>query len=96
MNGNCRGQSITLCNAQGESQVSPERKRRTTMTEFKGFETREEAMAYRKKNGGYLCWDRRSKRDGRPIGVGIDYAYAVHLGGLDPKKYPYCLQWNNR
>ena len=66
------------------------------MTQFQGFATREEAMAYRKKNGGYLCYDRRSKKDGRPIGVGIDYAYAVHLGGLDPVKYPYCLQWNNR
>lgn len=66
------------------------------MTQFKGFATREEAIAYRKEHGGYLCYDRRSKKTGRPIGVGIDYAFAVNLGGLDSDKYPYCLQWNNR
>lgn len=65
------------------------------MTRFQGFKTKEEALAYRKEHGGYLCWDKRSKRTGKPIGEGIDYAYAVNLGGLDAETYPYCLQWNN-
>lgn len=65
------------------------------MTKFQGFKTLEEAKAYQKQHGGYLCFDKRTKKTNKPTGCGIDYGYAVHLGGLDPEKYPYCLQWNN-
>lgn len=66
------------------------------MTRFQGFKTKDEAVAFQKKHGGLLCYDKRTPKTNRPTGVGIDYGYAVHLGGLDPEKYPFCLQWNER
>lgn len=64
------------------------------MTQFKGFKTKEEALKFIKENGkGYLCWDKRTPKTNKPTGVGVDYGYAVHLGGLDAEKYPYCVQW---
>ena len=35
-------------------------------------------------------------KDGRKSPTQRDYLFAVHLGGLDAEKYPYCLQWSNR
>lgn len=63
------------------------------MMQFKGFETKEEAQKFQKENGGLLCWDKRTPKTNKPTGVGIDYGYAVHLGGLNSTKYPYCVQW---
>lgn len=63
------------------------------MVQFKGFETKEEAKAFQKTHKGILTYDKRTKK-GKPIGVGVDYLYAVCLGGLDAEKYPYCVQWN--
>lgn len=64
------------------------------MTSYRGFETKAEAQAYQKKNGGYLCWDKRTKA-GKPTGCGVDYWYCVHLGGLNAEKYPYAVTHNN-
>ena len=64
------------------------------MVQFQGFATREEAEKFKKEHGGLLCWDKRTPKTNKPTGVGVDYGYAVHLGGLDPRKYPYCVQWN--
>lgn len=64
------------------------------MTQFKGFETKEEALKFQKVHGGLLCYDKRTPKTNKPTGVGIDYGYAVHLGGLDAEKFPYCVQWN--
>lgn len=64
------------------------------MVQFKGFKTKEEAKAFKKTHGGLLTFDKRTKT-GKPTGVGIDYAYAVNLGGLGAEKYLYCLQWAN-
>lgn len=64
------------------------------MTKFQGFATKEEAKAYQKEHGGLLTYDKRTKT-GKPTGVGVDYNYAVNLGGLNPEKYPFCLQWRN-
>lgn len=64
------------------------------MTQFKGFKTKEEAVQFQKEHGGLLCYDKRTRKTNRPTGVGIDYNYAVHLGGLNSELYPYCVQWN--
>jgi len=64
------------------------------MTQFKGFKTKKEAVKFQKEHGGQLCYDKRTPKTNKPTGVGIDYNFAVHLGGLDPVKYPYCVQWN--
>lgn len=64
------------------------------MTQFKGFKTKEEAVKFQKEHGGMLCYDKRTPKTNKPTGVGIDYGFAVHLGGLDSAKYPYCVQWN--
>lgn len=64
------------------------------MTQFKGFATKEEAKEFLKTHRGMLTYDKRTKKTNKPTGVGIDYGYAVHLGGLDPERFPYCVQWN--
>lgn len=64
------------------------------MTQFQGFKTKEEAKKFQRENGGLLCWDKRTPKTNKPTGCGIDYGYAVHLGGLNPELYPYCVQWN--
>ena len=64
------------------------------MTQFKGFKTKEAAKAFQKKHGGILCWAERTPKRKQLTARGIDYYYAVHLGGLDEKRFPYCVQWN--
>ena len=64
------------------------------MTLFRGFKTKEEALAFKKKHGGYLCY--MYNKNGRKSTTQRDYLFAVHMGGLDAEKYPYCLQWSNR
>lgn len=65
------------------------------MVNFKGFETKEKAQRFIKKNGGFLTYDKRSAKTNKPTGVGVDYGYAVRFGGLNAEKYPYCVQWND-
>lgn len=60
------------------------------MTRFLGFETKEKALEYQKEHGGMLCHKQKYSRTKR------DYEFAVHLGGLNEQKYPYCLQWSER
>ena len=65
------------------------------MVACKGFATKEEALEFMKKRperSGRLSYDRRSKK-GKPIGVGIDYDFAVNAMNLNAEKYPYCVQW---
>ena len=62
------------------------------MVKFIGFETKKEAMEYRKNHGGYLTYAYTAT--GRKSHTYNDYMFAVHLGGLNQEKYPYCLQWN--
>lgn len=64
------------------------------MTAFRGFKTKEEAVTFKKKHGGYLCY--KYNKNGRKSPTYRDYMFAVNLGGLDEEKYPYCLQWANR
>ena len=64
------------------------------MTGFRGFKTKEEAQAFKKEHGGYLCY--KYNKNGRKSPTYRDYMFAVKLGGLDEDKYPYCLQWANR
>ena len=61
------------------------------MTKFKGFVTKEEALRYKKENGGMLCT--KYKKNGAKHPTYTDYMFAVKFGGLDENKYPYCLQW---
>lgn len=63
------------------------------MTGFKGFETKEQAKAFQREHGGYVCWEERTPKRGQLTARGQEYLYAVHLGGLDKEKYPYCVQW---
>lgn len=64
------------------------------MTGFKGFKTEAEAKAWQKDHGGLLT--KAYTKSGRKSSTYTEYMYAVHLGGLDEKKYPYCVQWNER
>ena len=60
------------------------------MTRFQGFETKEEAKAFQKKNGGVLCGkESRIKQDRE------DWKLAVNFGGMN-EKYVWCVQWNER
>lgn len=66
------------------------------MTRFKGFETKEAAVKHQKEHGGMLCYSGQPNANGRKCSVNKqDYEFAVHCGGLDREKYPYCLQWGN-
>lgn len=62
------------------------------MTQFKGFKTKEEAQEFKKKNGGMICT--KYRKNGTKHPTYKDYMYAVMLGGLNEKDYPYCVQWN--
>lgn len=64
------------------------------MTRFKGFATKKQAQAFIKKRGYGLLTTRVLTKAGRKPASYNDYQFAVHLGGLDEKKYPYCVQWN--
>ena len=64
------------------------------MTFFKGFRTKEAAEKFRKKNGGVLTWEKYTPKLHKPTQICKDYMCAVQYGGLDRKKYPYCVQWN--
>ena len=64
------------------------------MTAFQGFKTKEEAKEFARKNGGVVCWEERTPKRKELTARGIDYMYAVNLGGLDKDQYPYCVQWN--
>ena len=65
------------------------------MTRFQGFETKEQAQDFIKKNGGILT-TRVYTPKGRLQHSYKEYTFAVLFGGLDEKKYPYCVQWNER
>ncbi len=58
------------------------------MVKFKGFETKAAALAYKKKHGGMLCHKEKYSHSK------VVYDFAVHLGELDEKKYPYCVVWD--
>ena len=62
------------------------------MVQFKGFETEKEAKEFQKNHRGILT--KKLTKTGRKSHTYTDYMYAVKLGGLDEKKYPYCVQWN--
>lgn len=64
------------------------------MTQFRGFKTKEEAKKFQKEHGGHLCWEERTPKRKQLTERGRNYMYAVNLGGLDSKTYPYCVQWN--
>ena len=61
------------------------------MMNFKGFRTEEEAKAFVKSHGGLLT--KAYTKSGRKSGTYTDYMFAVKLGGLDDKTYPFCVQW---
>ena len=65
------------------------------MVQFKGFKTKEDAKRFMKEHGGMLT-TRELTPSGRKPSSYKDYMFAVNLGGLDQKKYPYCVQWNQR
>lgn len=64
------------------------------MTQFQGFKTKEQAKKFVKEHGGYLTWEERTPKRKKLTERGREYMMAVHLGGLDSSKYPYCVQWN--
>lgn len=63
------------------------------MTQFQGFETKEEAKKFVKEHGGLLT-TRVLTPKGRKPATYKDYMLAVAFGGLNSEKYPYCVQWN--
>ena len=65
------------------------------MTGFKGFETKEEAQSFIRKNGGMLTTRVLTPSGRKPASI-KDYYLAVWYGGLDADKYPYCVLWNER
>lgn len=62
------------------------------MVGFQGFETMEKAKEFKKNHGGLICT--KYTKTGRKSQTYMDYMFAVCFGGLDEKKYPYCVQWN--
>lgn len=66
------------------------------MTRFQGFETKEGAKKFIKEQGYGLLTTRILTPSGRKPRTWNDYHLAVWFGGLDEKKYPYCVQWNER
>lgn len=62
------------------------------MVQFKGFETEEQAKKFKKEHGGMITTP--YKKNGAKHPSYDEYMFAVHCGGLDQKKYPYCVQWN--
>ncbi len=60
------------------------------MTRFQGFETKEEAKAFQKKNGGMLCGKESKIKQNREY-----WQMAVNFGGMN-EKYVWCVQWNER
>lgn len=64
------------------------------MVQFKGFETKEEAKAFVRKNGGYLTFEERTPKRKQLTQRGKEYMMAVDFGGLNKEKFPYCVQWN--
>ena len=64
------------------------------MTQFKGFETKQEAQAFVKTHGGYLTFEERTPKRKQLTERGREYMMAVEFGGLCKDKYPYCVQWN--
>ena len=66
------------------------------MVQYQGYKTKEEAKKVQRKEGGILVYERLSKKTGKPIGIGKDYALTIMATGLDPKQWPYILLWNGR
>lgn len=62
------------------------------MTQFQGFTTKDAAQKFIKENGGKLTYAKTAS--GKKSTSYQDYMFAVKLGGLNDKKYPYCVQWN--
>ena len=62
------------------------------MTGFKGFKTEEEAKRFQKEHGGMITT--AYTKTGRKSSTYTDYMFAVKLGGLNEKEYPFCVQWN--
>lgn len=62
------------------------------MTQFKGFETKEQAEQFKKEHGGMITTRVLTPKGRKPLSYN-EYMFAVNLGGLDSKKYPYCVQW---
>lgn len=62
------------------------------MIRFKGFETKEAAQKFIKEHGGVLTY--AYTPNGNKSMSYQDYMLAVTLGGLDEKRYPFCVQWN--
>lgn len=54
---------------------------------YQGFETKEAARAFVRKNGGYTLNPSRKRSDR------MEYE-AVRADGLDTAKYPYVVVWN--
>ena len=63
------------------------------MWQVQGFETKKEALAFRKKVGGMVCWEQRSPKRKKLTSIGKEYMLAAGAVGLDTSKYPYLVQW---
>lgn len=62
------------------------------MWQVQGFGSKEEAMKYKKKNGGQVCWEERTPKTKKLTERGKDYLIAAGAVGLDKSKYPYIVQ----
>lgn len=72
------------------------RQKGDSTTNFQGFATREEAVAFQRQHGGMLCWEERTTKRQQLTQRGRDYMFAVTCGGLNRARYPYCVQWTGR
>ena len=64
---------------------------------FKGFRHRVDAVRYMRRKGfGQLCWLDRLPRSVQLSTCGQMYLDAVEHGGLDPRRYPFCVRWTDR
>lgn len=61
------------------------------MWRIDGFKTKEEAQAFKKKEGGIVLWDERTPT-GRETARAKDYRIAMQATGLDREAFPFVVE----
>lgn len=57
-----------------------------------GFRTLDEAKAFQKTHGGYVCWEQRTPKRKKLTELGKEYVIAAGAVGLDTEEYKYIVE----
>ena len=57
-----------------------------------GFKTKDEAVAFKKKNGGIVLWEEYTPKLHKRTDRCRDYLIATQATGIDRAKYPYVVE----